>query len=376
MSVKKNICITINSLEMGGAEKQSVLLAQALNPFHNVTLVVIDPNKEVIPARSKVLEAEGITPIFLPNNTIKKFVTLTNIMKMHRIEYVFSFLATDMVLSAICGKLAKVPYRFGGIRSSSWPKLKFMTLRAVHNYLLNYTISNNYAGYQIAVDFGFKKNIFVIPNGIEIRPRLARSLGSKATTIISLGRLVTPKRYDIAVKTIAHLKTLLSKDYLIKYKIVGQGPEEDSIRETIGNLGMQKEIEVITDATDMYALLDAADIYLCTSSFEGISNALMEAMNCALSIVATDVGDNARLVVDTKNGFLTEVNDIQSIALKLKYLIENPNQNIKMGQVGYGYLKEQFSLEAFQKKYLDIIENIDYLYVKDGGYFIKKNHGF
>ena len=40
----------------------------------------------------------------------------------------------------------------------------------------------------------------------------------------------------------------------------------------------------------MYAMLDASDIYLCASSFEGVSNAIMEAMNCGLPLVATDAG--------------------------------------------------------------------------------------
>jgi len=370
MEQKKNICITINALVMGGAEKQSLLLAQALKPFHNVILVVVDPTKEVYAPRLKTIQDEEIETIFLPKSTLNKTKVLYKLFKTKKIEYTFSFLATDTVLSAIVGKLAGVKYRIGGIRSSSWPKWKFRALKATHNYLLDYTIANNYAGYQVAIDFGFTPKVFVIPNGIEIRELREKESNTNQIKMISLGRLALPKRYDIAIQTIAHLKTI-TNNISLKYTIVGQGPEYDSIVEEIKKHDVEEEIEVVTDATDMYAMLDTADIYLCTSSFEGISNALMEAMNCAMPIVATDVGDNSRLVLDTKNGFLAEVNDYKSLAQKLKLVIENPELSAEMGKRSYTHLIDNFSFEAFQKKYLDFIAKIDDIEVKDGEFKIK-----
>jgi len=369
----KNICITINSLEMGGAEKQSLMLAQALQPFHNVIVVVVDPTKEVYAPRLKTIQEVGLETIFLPKNMVGKVIQLYKLFKRKNIEFTFSFLATDTLLAALVGKIAGVSYRFGGIRSSSWPKFKFTALRATHNYFLNYTIANNYAGYQTAIDFGFAPKVFVIPNGIEIRELDATETKQKQIRIISLGRLVAPKRYDIAIRTIAHLKTITSSYDTLKYTIVGQGLEYNSIIEQIKEHGVENEIEVITDATDMYALLDTADIYLCTSSFEGISNALMEAMNCAIPIVATDVGDNSRLVLDNKNGYLAEVNDFKSLAQKLKLLIERPQTKLAMGQSSYEHLKDNFSFETFQKKYLEIISNVENIKVEHGEYMIKSN---
>lgn len=372
MEQKKNICITINALVMGGAEKQSVLLAQALQPFHNVILVVVDPTKEVYAPRLKTIEDKGIETIFLPKSSIGKTRVLYKLFKKNKIEYTFSFLATDTVLSAIVGKLAGVKYRIGGIRSSSWPKWKFKALKATHNYLLKHTIANNYAGYQVAIDFGFAPKVLVIPNGIEIRELCEKESDANQIKMISLGRLALPKRYDIAIQTVAHLKTITKDSIRLKYTIVGQGMEYDSIIEQIKKYDVQEEIEVVTDATDMYAMLDTADIYLCTSSFEGISNALMEAMNCAMPIVATDVGDNSRLVLDTKNGFLAEVNDYKSLAEKLKQLIENPQLRVDMGKHSYTHLIDNFSFETFQKKYLDFIANIEDVTIIDGEFEIKE----
>mgnify|MGYP001118783890 CR=1 FL=1 len=372
MKIKKNICIAINSLAMGGAEKQCLLLAKALKTFHNLVVVVVDPTEEIHPDRLDNLEKEAIDAVYLPKNQLLKITEFTRLLRKRKIEIVFSYLPTDTVLSAICAKLVKVPYKFGGIRNSFLPRFKLIVLRFVHNFLLNYTIANNYAGYQAAIAFGYKNRVLVIPNGIEIRPLLPKEYTSKRITIISLGRLVSQKKYDIAIQTIAHLKTILNKDYNIFYKIVGQGPQENAILDAINKYGLQKDIELIKDAPDIYALLEASDIYLCTSFFEGISNAIMEAMNCGLPIVATDVGDNSRLIMDNTSGYLVPVNDYEALANKLNELIESPIMRKKMGVAGHIHLAKNFGYKAYQKKYLDLIENIENIEIRNGEVFFEK----
>lgn len=365
---RKNICITINSLGRGGAEKQCILLAQALHPFHNVTLVILDP-REVSTPRLSMLKKENLGYEFLSKNSLVRFYQLIRIFRKQRVDFIFSFLPTDTVLSAICGRIAGVKYIFGGIRSSFIPKLKFKVLRTAHNSLLDFTIANNYAAHGSSTSLGFNENVFVIPNGIEIRP-LESKKNKDELNIVSLGRLVDAKCYDVAIKTIKCLKELTNNSYKIKYKIVGQGPKEKDITAMINDLGLNEEIELITDAIDMYSILDRSDIYLCTSSFEGISNALMEAMNCALPLVVTDVGDNSKLVLNKKNGFTCPVNDYEALAQHLYKLIESPELRTEMGANSYTHLSANFSYKSFQEKYLKIISNIDCIKVENGEFKI------
>src|SRR5680860_1362286 len=194
MKLKRNICIAINSLVMGGAEKQCLLLAQAIKPFHNLILVVVDPTEEIHPENLEILEKAAIDTVYLSKNQILKITGFTRLLRKRKIEIIFSFLPMDTVLSAICAKVARVPHKFGGIRSSFLPRFKLIALKFVHNSLLNYTIANNYAGYRAAIEFGYNNDVLVIPNGIEIRQRLSKEYTSKKITIISLGRLVSEKR--------------------------------------------------------------------------------------------------------------------------------------------------------------------------------------
>ncbi|MEX0272959.1 MAG: glycosyltransferase, partial [Flavobacteriaceae bacterium] len=220
---KKNICLTINSLAKGGAEKQCLLLAKALRSHHNVYLAVLNPTTQD-PYYRKVVDEEKIQVVFLSRNPIVRMVKLAQFLKRKKVEVVFSFLPVDTIMSAVCGWLAGVPYRFGGIRNSYLPKGKHMILRAVNNHVLHYTIANNYAAYRSALAFGFKENVMVIHNGIGIRPLISRQgRPTNETTIISVGRLVKQKDYETALKSVARLKKMLPAEHTLRYRIVGYG---------------------------------------------------------------------------------------------------------------------------------------------------------
>ncbi|MFK7811578.1 MAG: glycosyltransferase [Maribacter sp.] len=372
MTKRKNICITINSLASGGAEKQSLLLAKALKPHHDVIFVILKP-QPIYQPRFEVLKEEAIEHIFLPKNPVKKGIAFTRLLKRRKIDIIFSFLPTDTILSAICGKMAGVPHIFGGIRNSYIPKIKYSLIKIIHNYLLSYTIANNYAAYSSSIGFGFKKKVFVIPNGIEIKPFFARQgLDRKTITIISLGRLVKQKDYETALKGISELKKTLKTDIKLKYRIVGHGPEKETITSHIKQYDLQEEVEIISNPPNIYGLLESSDIYLSTSIFEGFSNSIMEAMNCGLPVVATDAGDNSRLVIHNKNGFITELADYKKIGEHLRYLIDSQEERHQMGLESYNHLVQSFSYSVFQKKYLNIIKNIENIQIEEGEYIVQK----
>jgi len=366
MTKKKNICITINSLVDGGAEKQSLLLAKALQSIHNTTLVILNP-EPIYQPRLIFIEEERLNHIFLPKNAIKKFREFNRFLKENKIDVIFSFLPADTIWSAICGKITAVPFIFGGIRNSHIAKAKFMALRFANNSLLNYTIANNFSAYRSSINFGFKNKVFVIANGIEVRPLVQKNKkNQKEIRIISVGRLVKQKGYFTALRVILELKNTLANSVQLTYEIVGSGADESAIRAEIIKLGLQDEVNIIKNVSNVYALLEAADIYLCTSSFEGISNSIMEAMNCALPVVATNAGDNSRLILDGENGFLVAIDDVQHLKKQLIKLIESPALRSEMGKNGYQHLVQNFGYAAFQKKYVELLENLNNIQIKDG----------
>lgn len=75
-------------------------------------------------------------------------------------------------------------------------------------------------------------------------------------------------------------------------------------------------------------------MYVCTSNYEGLSNALLESMAMGLAIVSTDSsGGGAREVIkDGVNGYLVPINDDAKLAERMITLIDNPEKAFAMGQ--------------------------------------------
>ena len=140
-----------------------------------------------------------------------------------------------------------------------------------------------------------------------------------------------------------------------RFCIVGYGVLEEQIREWVKEFCIEDKTDIYIKPNNVSELERNADIYISTSLFEGTSNSIMEALNWSLPVVATNVGDNDRLVVDGENGYLHPVGDVNGIAASLCLLLDSSNLRNKMGYKGNQNLKENYSIEIFEKRYMDLI---------------------
>jgi len=117
-------------------------------------------------------------------------------------------------------------------------------------------------------------------------------------------------------------------------------------------------VEFIVNPPAVDPYYDQADIFLSTSIFEGLSNSVMEAMESSLPVVATTVGDNDKLVMEGRSGFLAPVKDAKAISEKLHMLFDSHDLRIRLGMNGYHRLKKNFSVEKFRQSYVSLIEEM------------------
>ena len=150
------ICIFIESLKLGGAEKQSLLLAKVLKNEHRIFVTVLRgecPEERF----TRLIKREEIELFVLKGNPLRKLLDFTSLLKEKRVDIIFCYLASNNLYGAIAGKLSGVPYVIGGIRNSVIAPHKLAIQRFLHNNLLYATIFNNYSGKLCLVSQGFKK---------------------------------------------------------------------------------------------------------------------------------------------------------------------------------------------------------------------------
>lgn len=352
----RRICVTIRSLGAGGAEKQSVLLARALAERHRVHLVAVS-QRPCLARHQEALAGAGVRVHFLRGSPVGKLRQLTRLLASEQIEISFSHLPGDTLFAALAAARSGVPVRCGGIRNSHLVGRKWRVLRFLHNRLLTCTIANCAAGRDVFVARGFQPDkLLVIPNGIEIGSSPApRRHRPPELRILSVGRLVAQKDYRTALQAVATVRGRLGPGAPISYTIVGHGPLERRIRSWARDLGLADRVRIHVNGGGPESFYEQADLYLCSSRFEGLSNALLEAMNHALPLVVTDAGDNRLLVEDGINGRLAKIGDHQALAEGLEDLLRDDSKRDRFGRESFERVRS-YSFEAFQKRYLELVE--------------------
>lgn len=347
----KKIVILIPSLKKGGAEKQACLLARALRDSHDVKMIIISPEAG--------MEEENIQLSTLPLNSIHrlhgsvflKAKNIYSILHTHRSDILFCYLTKPDILGPIVGKIAGVKYIYQGLRNTRIPKAK-MILEKIGNIFSTGAVINNYSGVDYFKQFNINNQI-VIPNCFyNIQPERQRQ-EKKYITVVTVGRFVEQKDYPTAIAAMAEA---MSKNPRLRYKIIGHGELECEVRDFVTKHGISDKTEILINPKGIIKHLEDTDIYLATSLFEGTSNSIMEALDASLPVVATNVGDNYRMVKDGITGFLEETGDIQSISNHILTLSASNKMRNEFGIAGNRLLRETYSFDAFKKQYLDLVE--------------------
>ena len=98
-----------------------------------------------------------------------------------------------------------------------------------------------------------------------------------------------------------------------------------------------------------------ADVFVQPTYDDCFPLTLVEAMQYRLPIASTDVGAIPDMVQDGVNGFVCGQQDVVSLVTALEQLITNPTLCRQMGEAGYARYKEHYTLEAFEKCFVEML---------------------
>jgi glycosyltransferase involved in cell wall biosynthesis len=103
--------------------------------------------------------------------------------------------------------------------------------------------------------------------------------------------------------------------------IVGDGPEREALLALSARLGLDGRVRFLGLRDDVPELLANADVFLLVSDSEGMSLSLIEGVASGLPVIATDVGNNAELVINAWNGFVIPPGDREALGRSLRALL-------------------------------------------------------
>jgi glycosyltransferase involved in cell wall biosynthesis len=129
------------------------------------------------------------------------------------------------------------------------------------------------------------------------------NISEKAILVLSVGRMTYDKGFDILQKII---ENVLGENDKIEFLIVGDGPYKKIIEESVNS----KRVHILGSQKDVAQYYLASDIFITTTRHENLSNALLEASEAGLAIVATHVGGNPEVIINGETGTLIQSEDV------------------------------------------------------------------
>ena len=128
--------------------------------------------------------------------------------------------------------------------------------------------------------------------------------------------------------------------------LVGDGELEQQLRGQAQQLGIADRVLFCGSRGDVEDLLPLLDVFVLTSSTEGMSNAVLEAMACGLPTIATAVGGNPETVDPPHTGLLVPPHAPNQLAKAMRELLLDPDRTRAMGRRARLRAIETFSIEA------------------------------
>lgn len=340
----------------GGASKMMVWLANVLDDNgHDVTFLTYRSDEILQPL------SDSIKFIFLPleplsghgHGLLHTIKTLRGHIKTEKYDLAIGFLSPSQLRLALACRGLKTKLLFSH-RADPYRKANGLKSRLSAKF---FEQADYYVFQTEKAKAFFSKRIgqasTVIANPITPLRRTASRIG-KQKTIVSLGRLdIKQKRQDILIEAF----NSISRDYPdYVLELYGDGEDEKRIRELAAN---NPSIHIMGKTADVVNAVQSASVFVLSSDFEGIPNALLEAMSLGVPCVSTDCspGGAKMLIRSGYNGLITPRGDSDALASAIKYMLDNPETAEKMG-VNATNVNETFSEERIAKQWLDIITKI------------------
>lgn len=206
----------------------------------------------------------------------------------------------------------------------------------------------------------------LIPNGVDIarfHPAPTDLHTEERThTVVCVSKLRYEKGIDVLLQAWHIVHEQLPAAKLI---LVGSGPLQAQLEQLANALGIRQNVEFAGLQSDVPAQLHRGSIAVLPSRWEGMPNALLEAMASGLACVATRVSGSEDLIQHGVNGLLVESEDYKAMAEALTTLLSAPALAQRYGQVARVTIEQQYALEH-------IIEMYRELYQRLMGYGIQK----
>ncbi|HEX6548421.1 MAG TPA: glycosyltransferase [Candidatus Dormibacteraeota bacterium] len=358
------VLVVVSDLTIGGTQRYLArVMPRLISPDLEIEVCALDGGGPL----AAELAAAGVAvhPTSFPRWTsawrvhyvVRSLRELSRLARRGRFDAIHTHLYWSDTLGAIAGRLARLARTIVSRRSLHSfrhpnPAL-YHWLESAANLAAGELIANSQAVLRdtVARESFVPRRRTVIYNGVEPSEyTAARAPRGGPLRLVCVGRLAAPKNQRLAVEALALARAGGCEATLT---LVGDGPDRGAIADAAAGLGVADVVELAGEQDDPRLHLEAAHAFLLTSEEEGFSNALLEAMACALPAIATDTGGNPEALVGGRGGTLVPPGDVRALARAITDFGSRRSELVEMGRFNRARVESEFSLNVSARRLRD-----------------------
>jgi len=342
---------TFTSLDFGGVESHASIINKNNTSIAQHSFIAISNGGK---AADIIRNNNGDVTLLMEKSAIPSLKAIVSLYKAFRIknpDVVHTRGAEANFHGLIAAWLAGVPVRIGeeiGIPNHS-PKAKLI-------FKFSYLFANKVIGISDAVthwlvesgEVPAHKAVRIYNPVIIPKSRNQHDIQSDRFRIGFVGRLEPVKNPLALLEAVA---LIIDKGYDVELSVVGDGSQKQLLIARANELKISDRVTIhgFQDEPDFY--VRQCHVYVQPSISEGFGLALVEAMGCAVPVIATAVGGAPEIIQDNNTGWLIHKTDAKTIANKLIEVLEMPKDKlIDIGLAGRKSVETRFEPAAYMKE--------------------------
>ncbi|MCI9452329.1 MAG: glycosyltransferase family 1 protein [Dorea sp.] len=299
-----------------------------------------------------------------PSHIIKNYKYTKNLIKSKKYSVIHVHgNALIYVYPLIIAKRLGIPCRIMHSHNTSAAKKVYYPIHIINKYRIRNVVNIRLACSEAAGNWMFGKDKFyIVENGInisqfkfnqDVRMLYRNRLGIRDKFVIgNVARFLPSKNHFFLLKIFREILEQMENALLI---LIGEGPEEEKIKKLAEELGMNDSIIFLGKRNDVNCLMQAMDIFILPSNFEGLGIVLIEAQAASLPCVASDI-----IPKESKISELIEYVSLNSPphiwaeqVLKLYKTVRREENSLSLQESSYNIEKCAKKLEKIYSKALD-----------------------
>lgn len=365
VSVAKRVAFYIYSLDQGGAERVTSILANKFSEFKiEVIVIVLKPvssqsytladGVKVVNMFEEPFEKPGSSLVF----NLRRITLLRRLIKKLSPQVLYTMMVDANVIGSIALLGSDVPCVISERNDPSQFKVgrPWNILRKVAYGFSHSAVAQTVQAQRWLDQHTRAKRVVVIPNPVEFpllnaRPHVEVPENTDPM-ILCVGRLCSQKQFEHLVEAISQLTNEFPNWWVA---ILGEGVDRGSLQAKILHYGLENKIKLIGRVGNIGDWYKSASMFVMTSRYEGYPNSLVEAMVSGVPVVSYDCPSGpAEVIRHGENGRLAAANNVQDLVRNMRVIMADAVEARKISADNAADIRDMLNPNVIANEWLSV----------------------